>query len=365
MFYNLIYLNLVETFSSLNLLKYITVRSGAALTTSFLLVLIFAPKIIAAFRIWQAKLKTVRNDVPETHLKKIGTPSMGGVMIIGSMLISSILWADLTNAYVLICLGVIFSFSAIGFVDDYLSMTNKRSGGIPGRIRLLLQFVITTIALLIAKQYHVGNHFSDITFIPFLKDYIIELNIFVFCVFASFVCVGTANGVNLTDGLDGLAIFPSIVAAGSFAGLAYLVGRVDFTEYLHLYYIPQTSELAVIASSLVGAGLGFLWFNAHPAKIFMGDVGSLGIGASLGMFTILTKLEFLLVILGGIFVVESLSSIIQVYYFKATGGKRFFRMAPIHHHFEKGGVPETTIVVRFWIVSILLAIISFAILKIR
>jgi phospho-N-acetylmuramoyl-pentapeptide-transferase len=364
MFYNLIYSNFVDAFSSLNLLKYITVRSGAALTNSFLLILIFAPKIIKAFSIWQAQLKTVRDDVPEGHLKKLGTPSMGGVMIIGSMLISSILWTDLSNPYVLICLSVILAFSTIGFIDDYLSMTNKRSGGLPGKIRLLLQFIITTTALLVAKQYHLGEHFSDITFIPFLKDYILELNIFIFCLFASFVCVGTANGVNLTDGLDGLAIFPSIVAAAGFAGLAYIVGRADFTEYLHLYHIPQTSELAVIASSLVGAGLGFLWFNAHPAKIFMGDVGSLGIGASLGMFTILTKLEFLLMIMGGIFVVESLSVIIQVYYFKTTR-KRFFKMAPIHHHFEKMGIPETAIVTRFWIISILLAIVSFAVLKIR
>ncbi|MCP4356110.1 MAG: phospho-N-acetylmuramoyl-pentapeptide-transferase [Proteobacteria bacterium] len=365
MFYNLIYLNLIDSFASLNILKYITVRSGAALTTSFLLVLFIAPKIIRLFAVWQAELKTVRHNVPEGHIKKIGTPTMGGTLIIGSMFISCLLWANLSNPYLLVSLGVVLAFSAIGLVDDYLSMTQKRDGGIPGKIRLLLQFSITTTALLIVKQYHLGDHFSDITFIPLFKDYVLELNIFVFCLFASFVCVGTANGVNLTDGLDGLVIFPTVVAAGGFAVLAYIIGRADFTEYLHLYHIPQTSELAVFGSSLVGAGLGFLWFNAHPAKIFMGDVGSLGIGASLGMMTILTKLEFLLVIMGGIFVVESLSVIIQVYYFKVTKGKRFFKMAPLHHHFEKCGIPETTIVTRFWIVSILLAIISFAVLKIR
>lgn len=364
MFYNLIYTNLIENYSFLNILKYITVRSGAALTTSFLLVLIFAPKIIEIFKVWQAELKTVREEISENHLKKIGTPSMGGIMIIGSLLISSLLWGDLTNAYLLITMGVVFAFSLIGFIDDYLTMAKIREKGIPGKVRLILQFGITTIALLIARNYHLGEHFSDITFIPFFKDYILELNIIVFCLFASFVCVGTANGVNLTDGLDGLAIFPSVVAAGGFAGLAYITGRSDFTEYLHLYHIAHASELAVFASALVGAGLGFLWFNAHPAKIFMGDVGSLGIGASLGMLAIFTKFEFLLMIMGGIFVIESLSVIIQVYYFKTTG-KRFFKMAPIHHHFEKAGVPETTIVTRFWIVSILLVIISFAVLKVR
>jgi phospho-N-acetylmuramoyl-pentapeptide-transferase len=363
MFYNFIYLNFAEHASGiLNLLKYITFRSGAALTTSFLLVLIFAPIVIRKFAVWQAELKTVRDHLP--HQAKIGTPSMGGVLIMGSLLISTLLWANLTNPYILICMTVVFLFSAIGFVDDYLSMTGKRAGGIPGKVRLALQFAITTVALVIAQFYHTGEHFTDITFIPFFKDLIIDLNIVLFCLFASFVCVGTANGVNLTDGLDGLAIFPTVVVAGGFAGLAYIVGRTDFTEYLHLYYIPQASELTVFAASLVGAGLGFLWFNAHPAKIFMGDVGSLGIGASLGMLAVLTKLEFLLLIMGGIFVVESLSVIIQVYYFKATK-KRFFRMAPIHHHFEKGGTPETAIVIRFWIIAILLVIVSFAVLKIR
>ncbi|HAG52975.1 MAG TPA: phospho-N-acetylmuramoyl-pentapeptide-transferase [Alphaproteobacteria bacterium] len=363
MFYNFIYQNFAENAAGfLNLLKYITFRSGAALTTSFLLVLIFAPIIIRKFAVWQAELKTVRDHLP--HHAKIGTPSMGGVLIIGSMLVSTLLWANLSNPYILICIAVVFAFATIGFVDDYLSMTGRRNGGIPGKIRLILQFGITTVALIVAQYFHTGEHFSDITFVPLLKDLVINLNIVLFCIFASFVCVGTANGVNLTDGLDGLAIFPSVVVAGGFAGLAYIIGRSDFTSYLNLYYIPQASELAIFASSLVGAGLGFLWFNAHPAKIFMGDVGSLGIGAALGMLAVLTKLEFLLLIMGGLFVVESLSVIIQVYYFKATK-KRFFKMAPIHHHFEKGGVPETTIVTRFWIISILLVIIAFAVLKIR
>ena len=364
MFYNFIYLTFAEQEAGmLNLLKYITFRSGAALTTSFLLVIIFGPIIINKFKVWHADLKTVRDNVP--NQSKVGTPSMGGVLIIGSMALSTLLWANLTNAYIWICLLVTLAFSTIGFIDDYLSMTRKRAGGIPGKVRLGLQFAITTVALLAAQYFHTGQHFSDITFIPFFKDLVISLNIFLFCLFASFVCVGTANGVNLTDGMDGLAIFPSVVVAAGFGGLAYLVGRTDFTEYLHLYYVPEASELAILASSLVGAGLGFLWFNAHPAKIFMGDVGSLGIGATLGMLAVLTKLEFLLLIMGGIFVVESLSVIIQVYYFKLTKGKRFFRMAPIHHHFEKGGVPETAIVTRFWIVSILLVIIAFAVLKVR
>lgn len=363
MFYNFIYQTFAENASGiLNLIKYITFRSGAALTTSFLLVLIFAPIIIRKFSVWQAELKTVRDHLP--HQAKVGTPSMGGVLIIGSVLVSTLLWSNLANPYVLICLSVVFLFSAIGFVDDYLSMTGKRNGGVPGKIRLALQFLITTVALLIAQHFHTGEHFTDITFVPFLKDLVISLNIVLFCVFASFVCVGTANGVNLTDGLDGLAVFPAVVVAAGFAGLAYIVGRTDFTQYLNLYYIPQASELAIFASSLVGAGLGFLWFNAHPAKIFMGDVGSLGIGASLGMLAVLTKLEFLLLIMGGIFVVESLSVIIQVYYFKTTK-KRFFKMAPIHHHFEKGGTPETAIVVRFWIIAILLVIVAFAVLKVR
>lgn len=364
MFYNFIYQNFAEHASGfLNLLQYITFRSGAALTTSFLLVLIFGPLIIRKFSVWHADLKTVRDNVP--NQSKVGTPSMGGVLIIGSLAISTLMWANLANAYVWICLLVTLAFSAIGFVDDYLSMTGKRNGGIPGKLRLLLQFTITTVALLVAQKFHTGEHFSDLTFVPLFKDLIISLNIVLFCAFASIVCVGTANGVNLTDGMDGLAVFPTIVVAAGFAGLAYIVGRSDFTSYLHLYHVANASELAIVASSLVGAGLGFLWFNAHPAKIFMGDVGSLGIGAALGMLAILTKLEFLLLIMGGIFVVEALSVILQVGYFKATKGKRLFKMAPIHHHFEKGGVPETTIVTRFWIISILLLIVAFAVLKVR
>lgn len=364
MFYNFIYLNFAEHASGmLNLLKYITFRSGAALTTSFLLVVILGPIVIRKFSLWQADLKTIRDHLP--HQAKVGTPSMGGVLIIGSMLISTLMWANLMTPYIWICIVVIFLFSCIGFVDDYLSMTKKRNGGIPGAIRLAMQFSITTVALLVAQYFHNGDHFSDITFIPFLKDFVISLNIMIFCLFASLVCVGTANGVNLTDGLDGLAVFPSIVVAAGFAGLAYIIGRSDFTDYLSLYYIPQASELAILGASLVGAGLGFLWYNAHPAKIFMGDVGSLGIGATLGMLAVLTKLEFLLVIMGGIFVAESLSVILQVGYYKISGGKRLFKMAPLHHHFEKGGVPETTIVTRFWIVSILLLIIAFAVLKVR
>lgn len=364
MFYNFIYQTFAENSTGfLNLLKYITFRSGAALTTSFLLVLIFAPLVIRKFAVWQADLKTVRDNVP--NQSKVGTPSMGGVLIIGSLLVSTLLWANLHNPYIWICLLVTLTFSAIGFVDDYLSMTQKRKGGLPGKLRLFLQFSVTTIALLIAQQFHTGEHFSDITFIPLFKDLVIELNIVLFCVFASVVCVGTANGVNLTDGMDGLAIFPVVVVAAGFAGLAYLTGRTDFTEYLKLYYVSNASELAILACSLVGAGLGFLWFNAHPAKIFMGDVGSLGIGAALGMLAVLTKFEFLLLIMGGIFVIEALSVILQVYYFKISKGKRIFRMAPLHHHYEKCGVPETTIVTRFWIISILLVIVAFAVLKVR
>lgn len=362
MFYHFLY-PLADQISFFNIFQYITVRSGGALMTSFFLCLLVGPKMIRTFRVWQSGSKTVRTDHPEGSVNsKAGTPSMGGLMILSTLLFSAFLWCDLSNVYIWLLMMVTIGFGALGFLDDYCTMRKKWKNGVPGRVRLLVQ---TSLSLIVAYVFiHFMGEGATNFYVPFFKDFVMTLPVAVFLLFACFVIVGSANSVNLTDGLDGLVSVPAAVAAGSFALLAYLVGRVDYTEYLHITYVPGASEIAVYLSALTGALLGFLWFNAPPARIFMGDTGSLPVGGILGATAVLLKQEVLLGIIGGIFVLETLSVIIQVTSFKLTG-KRVFRMAPIHHHFEHKGWPEPTIVVRFWIIAIMLALVGLATLKIR
>ena len=363
MLYNILY-PLADSVAGLNLFKYLTVRAGGAFATALLLSLIIGPYIINKFKIKQAKLKTVREDHPlESVTAKMGTPTMGGVLILITLLFSTFLWADLTNVYIWLTVAVVSAFGLIGFIDDYLVVSGKRPKGIPGKVRLLVQLIVCSIALYFVATVHHGQHGTSL-FVPFIKDLVIPLGLLGFIAFGSIVIVGSANAVNLTDGLDGLATMPTAVAAGAFAFLAYVVGRVDFTEYLNVYYVTGAGELTVFCAALVGSCFGFLWYNAPPAKIFMGDTGSLTLGSSLGMVSVIIKMELVLAIVGGIFVMETLSVIAQVLSFKLTG-KRIFRMAPIHHHFEQKGWAEPTIVIRFWIISIVLAIVGLATLKLR
>ena len=363
MFYNFLF-PMAEQFPFLNVFQYITVRSGGALVTALLISLLVGPRMIAAFKRMQVNFHTVREDLPEGHAKKAGTPSMGGVMIYGAIALSTLLWADVTSPYVWMALGTITAFALIGFWDDFLKMSGRRRQGLPGKLRLFLGLIVSLIVVYIFGEVLKAPNAYDV-FIPFLKDTSIHLGMWGFMVFGFFVIVGTTNAVNLTDGLDGLATVPALIAAGAFALIAYIVGRADFTEYLYVHFVPGAAELTVFCSAIVGACLGFLWFNAPPAKIFMGDTGSLTLGSSLGVVAVLTKHELQLAIIGGLFVIEALSSILQVGYFKLSGGKRIFLIAPLHHHFEKKGWPETQIVIRFWIVAIIFALIGLATLKLR
>jgi phospho-N-acetylmuramoyl-pentapeptide-transferase len=359
MFYNFLY-PLAEHFGPLNLFQYITVRSGGALLTAFVLSLLVGPKMIVKFKNWQHGGQTIKEILP--HQKKIGTPTMGGVMILGTFLASALLWADLTNVYVWLVLGVATAFGLIGFTDDFLSVTRRRKHGISGRWRLAVEFLFAVgfLLLLIAWQ---GTEATAVYF-PFIKEWIVGLGLGGFLAFGAFVIVGSANAVNLTDGLDGLVSIPAVIVASTLGILAYVGGRVDFTSYLNIAYIPGAGEVAVLCTALAGAVLGFLWFNAPPARIFMGDTGSLTVGATLGAVAVLIKQEFALAIIGGLFVLETVSVMIQVASYRLTG-KRFFRMAPLHHHFEQLGWPESTIVIRFWIISLILALVGLATLKLR
>lgn len=362
MFYYFLY-PLADQFSLFNIFQYITVRAGGALATSFFLTLLIGPMVIKKFRIMQANAKTVRTDHPDGSVSsKAGTPSMGGVMILATLVFSALLWTDLTNVYIWLLLAVTVGFGALGLVDDYCTMTKKWKNGVPGRVRLFVQTSISAVIAYFFVKY-TGEGATDV-YIPFFKDVVFNLSLIGFVIFACFVIVGSANSVNLTDGLDGLVSVPAAVAAASFALLAYLVGRVDYTEYLHIPHVAGASEIAVYCSALAGSMLGFLWYNAPPARIFMGDTGSLPVGGVLGATAVILKQEVLLAIIGGIFVLETVSVIVQVASFKLTG-KRVFRMAPLHHHFEHKGWPEPTIVVRFWIIAIMLAIVGLATLKLR
>ena len=345
-----------------NVFRYITFRSAGAFMTSLLFVLLFGPVIIDLLRVKQGKGQPIREDGPKTHLSKRGTPTMGGLMILAGITVASLLWANLSNWYVWIVLGVTLSYGAIGFYDDLLKVTKRSVAGFSGRMRLGCELGIAAIATYALMKLGTPLYGSAMT-IPFFKNVLIQLGPF-FIVLGVLVIAGAGNAVNLTDGLDGLAIVPVMIAAATFGLIAYLSGNVNFAKYLQIHYVPGTGELAVICSAIFGAGLGFLWFNAPPAMIFMGDTGSLALGGALGAVAVATKHEIVLAIVGGLFVLETLSVIIQVASFKLTG-KRVFRMAPLHHHFEQKGWAEATVVVRFWIISVILALVGLTTLKLR
>ncbi|SIO29974.1 Phospho-N-acetylmuramoyl-pentapeptide-transferase [Rhodovulum sp. ES.010] len=346
-----------------NLFRYITFRAGAAFFTALVFGFLFGRPLINLLRKRQRNGQPIRADGPQGHLEtKAGTPTMGGVLILGGLIVSTLLWARLDNPYVWILLFVTLSFGAIGFADDYAKVSKNNTKGVPGRLRFGLGLAIAAVAGLWAALVHPDGLSFQLAF-PVFKDTLLNLGL-LFVPFAMIVIVGAANAVNLTDGLDGLAIMPVMIAAGTLGVIAYAVGRVDFTEYLDVHYVPGTGEILIFSAGLIGAGLGFLWYNAPPAAVFMGDTGSLALGGALGAIAVATKHEIVLAIVGGLFVVEALSVIIQVAYFKATK-KRVFLMAPIHHHFEKKGWAEPQIVIRFWIISLILALIGLATLKVR
>lgn len=350
-------------FSPLNIFRYITFRTGGATATGLLFVFLFGPAIISLLRVRQGKGQPIREDGPQSHLlTKRGTPTMGGLMIMAGVLVSTLLWANLENHYVWVVLFVTVGFGAIGFYDDYLKVTKQSHKGFSGRSRLAIEAVIAGIAC-IAISYMATPGLANKLALPFSKDLILNLGWF-YIIFGGFVIVGAGNAVNITDGLDGLAIVPVMIAAGTFGFIAYLAGNAVFANYLQIHFVPGTGELAVVCGALIGAGLGFLWFNAPPAQIFMGDTGSLALGGLLGTIAVATKHEIVLAIVGGLFVLEIFSVIIQVTSFKLTG-KRVFKMAPIHHHFEQLGWTEPQVVIRFWIVSVVLALVGLATLKLR
>ena len=350
-------------FSPLNVFRYITFRTGGATATALLFVFWFGPAIISLLRLKQGKGQPIREDGPQSHLlTKRGTPTMGGLMILAGVLVSTLLWANLENRYVWVVLLVTVGFGAIGFYDDYLKVTKQSHKGFSGRSRLAVEALIAGLAC-IALSYISTPALSQKLALPFSKELIFDLGWF-FVVFGGFVIVGAGNAVNITDGLDGLAIVPVMIAAGTFGFIAYLAGNAIFANYLQIHFVPGSGELAVICGALIGAGLGFLWFNAPPAQIFMGDTGSLAIGGLLGAVAVAAKHEIVLAVVGGLFVLEILSVIIQVTSFKLTG-KRVFKMAPVHHHFELKGMAEPKIIVRFWIAAILCGGVALLSLKLR
>lgn len=350
-------------FPFVNVLRYITFRSSCAALLALILSLIFGPYLIRRIKQIQPHGQPIRNDGPEQHLGKKGTPTMGGLLILGTVTISTLLFSDLSNPYIWIVLFVTLSFGILGFLDDYLKVSKRNSKGVSGKAKLFVQFVVSLIACFFIQKFALAEHQTTIAF-PFFKNLLLDIGWF-YMLFVCFVIIGASNAVNLTDGLDGLAIGSITVATACFAIICYLVGNSIFANYLQLHYVPGSGEITVFCSALIGAGLGFLWYNAPPAKIFMGDTGSLALGGSLGVISVITKHEFVLAIIGGLFVMEAISVIIQVYYFKLTGGKRVFLMAPIHHHFEKKGWAESTVVVRFWILAIIFALLGLATLKLR
>ncbi|HET9069900.1 MAG TPA: phospho-N-acetylmuramoyl-pentapeptide-transferase [Amaricoccus sp.] len=352
-----------QNLSALNVFRYITFRAGGAFFTALVFGFLFGRPLIEILRVRQGRGQPIRSDGPEGHLvTKRGTPTMGGLLILSAMLVSTLLWARWSNPYVWMVMLVTLGFGLIGFADDYAKVRRQTHAGVSGRVRLAAGFALAGVAAVWAMYLHPAELSGQLAF-PVFKTLLLDLGWF-FVPFAMLVIVGAANAVNLTDGLDGLAIMPVMIAAGSLGVIAYAVGRVDFTEYLGVHYVPETGELLVLVAALIGGGLGFLWYNAPPAAVFMGDTGSLALGGALGAIAVATKHEIVLAIIGGLFVVEALSVIIQVLYYKATK-KRVFLMAPIHHHFEKLGWAEPQIVIRFWIVSLILAMIGMATLKLR
>lgn len=360
MLYHLLY-PLTDYVSFFNLFQYITVRAGGAVLTAFVIWLVLGPWVINRFRAWQKGGDTVKDILP--HIGKAGTPTMGGVLVVASVVISTLLWCNLFNPYVWLVMFVLLGFFAIGLADDWCKLTRRWKRGVPGAVRLATGSLIATLFLL--GYIHVAPaDVETLVVFPFIKTLFIGLGVAGFVIFGVLVIVGSANAVNITDGLDGLVSIPAVIVATTLAILAYVVGRVDFTQYLLLPHVPGAGEVAIMCAALAGSMLGFLWFNAPPARIFLGDTGSLPVGAMLGAVAVLIKQEFALAIIGGLFVVETLSVMMQVLSFKLTG-KRIFRMAPLHHHFEQMGWPESTIVVRFWIISVILALVGLATLKVR
>jgi len=345
-----------------NLFRYITFRAGGAFATALIFGFLFGQPLINMLRRMQGKGQPIRDDGPATHFVKAGTPTMGGLLILSSLIVSTLLWARLDIPYVWIVILVTLAFGLIGFADDYAKVTKQTTKGVSSRIRFLTGLAIALLATYAATSFHPDALQNQLA-VPFLKNVLLNLGWF-FLPFGMIVIVGAANAVNLTDGLDGLAIMPVMIAGGTLGVIAYVVGNFNFAEYLGVHFVPGTGELLVFAAALFGGGLGFLWYNAPPAAVFMGDTGSLALGGALGAIAVCTKHEIVLAIVGGLFVVEALSVIIQVLYFKRTG-KRVFLMAPIHHHFEKKGWAEPQIVIRFWIISLILAMIGLATLKVR
>jgi phospho-N-acetylmuramoyl-pentapeptide-transferase len=360
MLYQLV--NFSDQINALNVFRYITFRTGGAIFTALLFVMMFGPAIIDLLRIKQGKGQPIREDGPQTHLLKRGTPTMGGLMILAGVLVATLLWGQLSNGYVLVVMGVTLAYGMIGFWDDFLKVTKRSTDGVSGRLRMALEVLVAAIAGYTMMKLGPTDLNTKLTF-PFFKDLVLELGP-LFILMAAFVIAGAGNAVNFTDGLDGLAIVPVMIAAATFGVIAYLSGNVKFASYLQIHHVPGTGELAVICGALIGAGLGFLWFNAPPAMIFMGDTGSLALGGALGTIAVAIKHEIVLAIVGGLFVLETMSVIIQVVSFKLTG-KRVFRMAPLHHHYEQKGWKESTIVIRFWIISVILALVGLATLKLR
>lgn len=345
-----------------NLFRYITFRAGGAFFTALIFAFFFGRPLIEYLRRVQKKGQPIRDDGPEGHFAKAGTPTMGGILILAALLVGTLLWARLSSGYVWVVLLVTYGYAAIGFADDYAKVSKHNSRGVPGRIRMGLGLFLALIASAWTMYLHPAALTGQLAF-PFFKDALLNLSVF-FVPFAMIVIVGAANSVNLTDGLDGLAIMPVMIAAATFGVIAYLVGNATFASYLGLHGVPGVGELVIFVAALIGGGLGFLWYNAPPAAVFMGDTGSLALGGALGAIAVATKHEIVLAIVGGLFVVEALSVIIQVLYFKRTG-KRVFLMAPIHHHFEKKGWKESQIVIRFWIIALVLALIGLSTLKLR
>ena len=352
-----------DHYALINLVRYITFRSAAACITALVISLLLGPAVIRWLRSVQGQGQPIREDGPERHLiEKKGTPTMGGLLILFALILSTLLWVDLRNGYVWAVMFVTVSYGALGFWDDYLKVTKRNTKGVNGRVKLIVQAGAGMIAAIWFTWLSRNALGTALTF-PVFKELALPLGFF-FPVFGMLVMMGASNAVNLTDGLDGLAIVPTIIAAGVFALIAYLVGNRIFADYLQLHAVPGVGELAVFCSALIGAGIGFLWFNAPPAAVFMGDIGSLALGGALGAVAVATKHEIVLCIVGGLFVVETVSVIVQVFWYKRTGN-RVFLMAPLHHHFEKKGWAEPTIVIRFWIISMILALVGLATLKIR
>ena len=346
-----------------NLFRYITFRAGGAFFTALIFGFIFGRPLINLLKRKQGKGQPIREDGPQSHiLEKAGTPTMGGALILGALTVSTLLWARLDNPFVWLVLLVTVFFGMVGFADDYAKVSKGNTKGVPGKVRFAIGLMIAAAAAWGAARYHPEALANQLA-LPVFKDTLINLGWF-FIPFGMIVIVGAANAVNLTDGLDGLAIMPVMIAAATLGVIAYAVGRVDFTEYLDVHYVPGTGEILIFCAALIGGGLGFLWYNAPPAAVFMGDTGSLALGGALGAIAVATKHEIVLAIVGGLFVVEALSVIIQVLYFKKTG-RRVFLMAPIHHHFEQLGWKEPQIGIRFWIISLILALIGLATLKVR